>query len=63
MLKSTDKQINEISDFLGFSDPYYFSKVFKKITGLSPKKYRVLYSNDAKAGVFEFPQNAKRLTT
>ena len=29
----------EISDMLGFDTPFYFSKVFKKIAGLSPKEY------------------------
>ncbi len=29
----------EISDQLGFDNPYYFSKVFKKVTGISPREY------------------------
>ncbi|MFT4107527.1 MAG: response regulator [Lacrimispora sp.] len=29
----------EISDRLGFDNPYYFSKVFKKVTGISPREY------------------------
>lgn len=29
----------EISDMLGFDNPYYFSKVFKKVTGISPREY------------------------
>ena len=32
--------IHEIARACGFNDSYYFSKVFKKKTGLSPKKYR-----------------------
>ncbi len=31
--------IYEISEELGFENPYYFSKVFKKITGISPREY------------------------
>ena len=29
----------EISDLLGFENPYYFSKVFKKVTGIAPREY------------------------
>lgn len=29
----------QISDMLGFDNPYYFSKVFKKITGISPREH------------------------
>lgn len=29
----------EVSDMLGFDNPYYFSKVFKKVTGISPREH------------------------
>lgn len=29
----------EVSDLLGFDTPFYFSKVFKKVMGMSPKEY------------------------
>ncbi len=32
--------ISEIAYLCGFSDPYYFSRCFKKLTGKSPKAYR-----------------------
>ena len=37
--KKDIKSINEVSANCGFSDPLYFSKVFKKITTLSPSEY------------------------
>ncbi|MEG2917445.1 MAG: helix-turn-helix domain-containing protein [Clostridium sp.] len=40
LLTSTNNSILEISTLLKFHDQSHFSKVFKKITGLSPKKYR-----------------------
>ncbi len=45
LLCTTNMNIAEISEELGFSDPFYFSNVFKKYTGLSPRTYRKTYSN------------------
>jgi AraC-like DNA-binding protein len=39
-LQFTDLRINEIADRLGIEDPYYFSRMFTKIVGVSPNKYR-----------------------
>ena len=39
-LQFTDLRINEIADRLGIEDPYYFSRMFTKIIGVSPVKYR-----------------------
>ena len=36
---SPSKLIKEVSSIVGFTDPYYFSKVFKKHEGISPKEY------------------------
>ena len=40
MLAETELQIAEISDRVGYPDPNYFIKVFKKYTGVTPSKYR-----------------------
>jgi AraC-like DNA-binding protein len=40
LLMQTDYSIKQISIMLTFSDPYYFSKAFKRIYGISPQKYR-----------------------
>ncbi|WP_397453285.1 helix-turn-helix domain-containing protein [Pseudomonas sp. NA-150] len=37
----TAMTINEVSDSLGFSEPAYFSRFFKRVTGLSPKQFRI----------------------
>ncbi|MEG2305433.1 MAG: AraC family transcriptional regulator [Lachnospiraceae bacterium] len=40
LLKSTDMYIYEVCSKLGYSDPYYFSRIFKKVVGMSPKEYK-----------------------
>ena len=40
LLRDTDMSLLEIAGLVGFEDQSYFTKVFKKETGLSPKKYR-----------------------
>lgn len=39
LMASTDLKIYEISERLGFESAFYFSKVFKKIEGVSPRTY------------------------
>ena len=40
MLQSSNYTINEIALSVGYDDPYYFSRVFKRETGLSPSEYK-----------------------
>ena len=40
MLKNTDDTLTNIAFSVGFSDPKYFSKVFKKEMGMIPSDYR-----------------------
>ena len=40
LLSSTDLSVTEISDRLGFSDPGYFRKILRRITGKTPKEVR-----------------------
>ncbi len=40
LLDDTKKSIEEISAALGFNSAIYFRKIFKKITGKSPREYR-----------------------
>lgn len=39
-LHGTSYSVAEIADFLGFKDPAHFSKLFKKIKGVSPGRFR-----------------------
>ena len=41
-----DRPIKDIAFGLGFDDPYYFSKRFRKNIGMSPKKYRAFSMNE-----------------
>jgi len=41
-LESSDKNITEIANTVGYDNPLYFSRLFKKHTGLSPLEYRKL---------------------
>ena len=40
MLRSSNLSVAEISDAVGFSDPFYFSRLFKHSFGVSPSAYR-----------------------
>ena len=40
LLRCDDLRLTDISMAVGFEDQSYFTKVFKRITGITPKKYR-----------------------
>jgi two-component system, response regulator YesN len=43
LLKEPNKAIIEIAEEVGFSSQNYFTKIFKKITGLTPAKYKNIH--------------------
>lgn len=43
MLETTDIQINQLCFKVGIDDPYYFSRLFTRITGCSPQAWRKRY--------------------
>lgn len=40
LLESTDLSIKEIAGRVGYNDPLYFSSVFRKFSGMSPRAFR-----------------------
>ena len=47
LLQSTNFSMAEISDAVGFSSPCYFSQIFHKATGMSPREFRNAYRQSA----------------
>lgn len=45
ILLNTEKNVSEVAYDLGFNYPHYFSRMFKKETGMTPQKYRELNLN------------------
>lgn len=45
-LTETNQQVAQIAYSLGFEDSHNFSNAFKKITGLSPKDYKINYGKE-----------------
>lgn len=40
LLMYSDKSIKEIAEILGYDDPFYFSRLFTKETGIAPTEYK-----------------------
>lgn len=40
LLRNTDEKSSIISEMVGYKDPHYFSYIFKKTYGMTPKEYR-----------------------
>jgi len=40
LLKGTNMRVYAIAEAVGYSDPKYFIRVFKEVSGQSPKEYR-----------------------
>lgn len=48
LLREREKSLKEICFLVGYRDPNYFSRVFKKVTGHSPREYRQKMSGEKK---------------
>lgn len=40
LLKLNDYTVAQVSEYVGYTDPYYFSRLFKQVTGLSPVEFQ-----------------------
>lgn len=40
LLENTDLKIYEVSDASGYADYFYFTRVFRKLTGITPTEWR-----------------------
>ncbi|MBO4937935.1 MAG: helix-turn-helix transcriptional regulator [Oscillospiraceae bacterium] len=45
LLETTDYNVTEIAAIVGYDNPLYFSRIFKKQKGLSPSEYRKALAN------------------
>ena len=43
LLETTDYSINNIASIVGYDNPMYFSRLFRKTKGVSPARYRKIY--------------------
>jgi AraC-like DNA-binding protein len=41
LLRNTDISVKQIGSMVGYSDAHFFSRIFKKETGMSPQAYRI----------------------
>ena len=48
LLETTDYNVTEISTIVGYDNPLYFSRIFKKQKGVSPSDYRKMLSERPK---------------
>jgi AraC-like DNA-binding protein len=40
LLQFRNLSIKQVADFLGYDDQFYFSRLFKSVTGMAPRQYR-----------------------
>lgn len=48
LLKDATLNVTEISEIVGFNNVTYFIQAFKKVCGISPKKYRMMEDQNEK---------------
>ena len=48
LLSTTTHSVQEISNSVGFDDPFYFSRAFKEMKGVSPRYYAMTHQQKEK---------------
>ena len=48
LLADTGCSVQEVSASVGFEDPFYFSRAFKDVKGISPRQYAIQHRSAAK---------------
>lgn len=43
LIKDIKFKTYQVAELVGYDDPAYFSKVFKKVVGISPTEYRNIF--------------------
>jgi AraC-like DNA-binding protein len=41
MLANSEASVAEVALSVGVTDPFYFSRAFKRLEGMSPRQYRI----------------------
>lgn len=47
LLKTSSLMVKEIADEVGMDNPYYFSRMFKKVEGMTPREYRSKHQHNS----------------
>ncbi|RMD83121.1 MAG: AraC family transcriptional regulator [Lentisphaerae bacterium] len=45
LLRHTNRNISQIAIRTGFRNPHYFSRVFHRVVGSTPRQYRLSYGS------------------
>ena len=51
LLETTDYSISVIASLVGYDNPMYFSRLFRKAKGMTPSRYRKIYREQFVAGI------------
>jgi Response regulator containing CheY-like receiver domain and AraC-type DNA-binding domain len=57
LLRETNLSINEVAERIGYSDYFYFAKVFKKQFGVTPTQFRNAQKENGNAGLVKRANN------